>query len=101
VAAPPKSNELKVLIALNGDVAMVGVKTPDTDPIFTKVEGGLAGALQQVPGLIEAAKSKWATNPRNPKAVLPEPPPAPARTVTPARKPAAEPEKPKAQPSFF
>jgi len=99
-APSPTSNEMKVLIAINGDAVMVGVKTPDTDPIFTKVEGGLAEALQQVPGLVEAAKTRWAINPRNPKAVVLEPPPAPARTVTPARKPVESP-KPKAQPSFF
>ena len=93
----PKSNEMKVLIAIDGENIMVGVKTPDTDPIFTKVEGGLAAALQRVPELIEDAKAKWATSPRNPKATLPEPPPspAPARTVS-------APEKPKSkQPSFF
>ena len=93
----PKSNEMKVLIAIDGENIMVGVKTPDTDPIFTKVEGGLAAALQRVPELIEDAKAKWATSPRNPKVNLPEPPaPAtPARTTS-----AAAPPKPK-QPSFF
>lgn len=93
----PKSNELKVLIAIDGENVMVGVKTPDTDPIFTKVEGGLAAALQQIPELIEDAKAKWATSPRNPKAILPEPP-APA---TPARTTSAAAPLKKTQPSFF
>ena len=93
----PKSNEMKVLIAIDGENIMVGIKTPDTDPIFTKVEGGLAAALQRVPELIEDAKAKWATSPRNPKANLPEPP----TPVTPARTTSvAAPSKPQ-QPSFF
>lgn len=96
--AEPKSNEMKVLLAIDKENIMVGVKTPDTDPIFTKVEGGLAAALKRVPKLIEEAKAKWATSPRNPKAVLPEPPPS----STPARRPVVtQPAKPKAQPSFF
>jgi len=93
----PKSNEMKILIAIDEENIMVGVKRTDTDPIFTKIEGGLDAALQQVPKLIEDAKEKWATSPRNPKADLPEPP-AP---VTPARTTSAPaPSKPK-QPSFF
>ncbi len=97
--AESKSNEMKVLIAIDGENIMVGVKTPDTDPIFTKVEGGLDAALQRVPELIEDAKAKWATSPRNPKAVLPEPPPSPtpARTPTASRPPKTTVEKP----SFF
>ncbi len=96
-ANAPKSNEMKVLIAIDGENIMVGVKTPDTDPIFTKVEGDLAAALQQVPELIDAANAKWDANPRNPKANLPEPPAPtpPARTTS-----SAAPEKPK-QPKFF
>ncbi len=106
----PKPNELKVLIAIIGDSTMVGVKTPDTDPIFTSIPKDpaakteldhLAVALLKVPALVTEAKAKWATNPRNPKAVLPEPPaPAPARTATPARRPAAATES-RGQPSFF
>ena len=91
------TDEMKVVIILKGNRAMVGVQSPDCDPIFTPVEGDLAAALAEVPALVDSANAKWDANPRYPKADLPEPPPAP----TPARTPTAPaPAKPK-QPSFF
>ncbi|MBA7632190.1 hypothetical protein ES703_39733 [subsurface metagenome] len=88
-------DELKVVILLKGNRAMVGVQSPDCDPVFTTLEGDMAAALSQVPALIESANAKWDANPRNPKA--PEPPPS----STPARsQPAPETRKSK-QPSFF
>ena len=91
------SDELKVVIVLKGNRAMVGVQSPDCDPIFTTFEGDMTAALSQVPALVESANAKWDANPRNPKANLPEPPPSP----TPARsQPAQSSAKPK-QPSFF
>ena len=91
------SDEMKVVIILKANRAMVGIQSPDCDPILTPIEGDLAAALAQVPALVESANAKWDANPRNPKADLPEPPPAP----TPARTPTAPaPTKPK-QPSFF
>jgi len=91
----PTDDELKVVIVLKGNRAMVGVQSPDCDPVFTTLEGDMAAALSQVPALIESANAKWDANPRNPKA--PEPPPS----STPARsQPAPETRKSK-QPSFF
>ena len=91
------SDELKVVIILKGNRAMVGVQSPDCDPFFTTLEGDLAAALSQVPALVESANAKWDANPRYPKADLPEPPPS----TTPARsQPAQSSAKPK-QPSFF
>jgi len=90
------SDELKVVIILKGNRAMVGVQSPDCDPIFTTIEGDMSAALSQVPALIEIANAKWDSSPRNPKADLPEPPPS----TTPARSQSAPPSK-KAQPSFF
>lgn len=90
------SADLKVVILLQGNRAMVGVQSPDCDPIFTTLEGDLAAALSQVPALVESANAKWDANPRFPKANLPEPPPS----ATPARsQPAQSSAKP--QPSFF
>lgn len=91
------SNELKVVIVLNGDRAMVGVQSPDCDPIFTTLEGDLAAALSQVPALVESANAKWDETPRYPKADLPEPPPGPA----PSRSEPAPSKPPPKQPSFF
>jgi len=95
------SDELKVVIALKGDRAIVGIQSPDCDPKFTTIEGGLTAALAQVPSLVVSANAQWDANPLNPKAKMPEPPPAPptpARTQSTRRAaPAAE----TAQPSMF
>ena len=93
VKAKP-SNELKVVIILKDDKIMLGVQSPDCDPVYTTLKGNLAAALKRVPKLVNEAKQKWSTSPRNPNANLPTPAPTPART------PAAPKEKP-AQPSFF
>ena len=90
------SNELKVVIILKDSRIMLGVQSPDCDPVYTTLEGNLAAALKRVPKLVEEAKQKWSASPLNPNANLPapEPRPAPARTPTPAKKPTG-------QPSFF
>ena len=90
------SNELKVVIIIKADKIMIGVQSPDCDPVYETLTGTLAGALKRIPKLVEGAKEKWATNPRNPEANLPKPKPA----ATPARTPTKAKEKP-AQPSFF
>lgn len=93
-----ESNELKVVLVLKGNRAMIGVQSPDCDPIFTTLEGDLAAALSHVPALVASASAKWDSNPRNPKADLPEPAPSttPARTSV-----APQSAKQKSQPSFF
>jgi len=95
VEAKP-SNELKVVIILKDSRVMLGVQSPDCDPVYTTLEGTLADALKRVPKLVDEAKQKWIDSPRNPKANLPapEPGPSPARTPT-------TPKKPTGQPSFF
>ena len=89
-----RSNELKVVIVLKDDRIMLGVQSPDCDPVYTTLEGTLAAALKRVPKLVDEAKQKWSASPLNPNANLPKPAPTPARTST------APKEKP-AQPSFF
>ena len=89
--------ELKVVMVLKGNRAMVGIQSPKCDPIFTTLEGGLTTALSRVPALVESANAKWDTSPRYPKAKLPEPPPAPA----PARNEPAKTKAKSKQPSFF
>jgi len=90
------SNELKVVIILNDSRVMLGVQSPDCDPVYTTLKGNLAAALKRVPKLVEEAKQKWNESPRNPNANLPTPKPTPA----PARSSTA-PKKETAQPSFF
>ena len=93
VKAKP-SNELKIVIILNDSRVMLGVQSPDCDPVYTTLKGNLAAALKRVPKLVNEAKQKWSTSPRNPNANLPTPEPTPART------PAATKTK-TSQPSFF
>ncbi len=92
------SNELKVVINMKDDRMMLGVQSPECDPVYEMFTGTLAAALKRIPKLISAAKEKWATSPRYAKANLPtpEPRPAPARASTTKAK-TTKPE----QPSFF
>lgn len=91
-----QSDELKVVIILNAGKVMLGVQSPDCDPVYTTLKGTLAVALKRIPKLVDEAKLKWSESPRYPDAKLPvqEPKPTSARTpVTPKKK--------EAQPSFF
>ena len=74
------SEEVKVVIALKGTTASVGIQTPDCDPVFSRVEGDLPTVLESVPGLVEEARTRWDSNPRYPKCetkLEPQPQPAP------------------------
>ena len=93
----PKTDELKLVIILHDKKIMLGVQSPDCDPVYTTLEGTLATALKRIPKLVAEAKQKWDAHPRYPKADLPTPEPA----KTPARTPAAPKEKKTGQPSFF
>ncbi|MBA7525201.1 hypothetical protein ES705_17350 [subsurface metagenome] len=99
-AASPRTptDELKVVIIMKADKIMLGVQSPDCDPVYTTMTGSLAAALKKVSALVKEAKEKWAANPRYPKADLPAPPPPPAPARVPVSTPAREPTKP---PSFF
>lgn len=91
------SDELKVVITMKGDRAIVGIQAPDCDPIFTTHEGGLPAVLAKVPALVKGANEKWDANPKNPQTVRPEPEPAPE----PVRRQTTTAPKEKVQPSFF
>ena len=98
VSKPEKpASELKVVIILKANRAMMGVQSPDCDPVYKTMEGDLAAILQVVPTLVADAKLQWSAAPRYPKADLPKPV-APATTTTSAiSKPATK----TAQPKFF
>jgi len=94
-STPKPANEMKVVIIAKDDNIMLGVQSPDCDPVYTTMKGTLAMALKKVPALVAKAKKKWSTSPLNPTANLPEPAPAPAparttavsRSTTPAPQP--------------
>ncbi|MDO8687069.1 MAG: hypothetical protein Q7K41_00610 [Dehalococcoidales bacterium] len=100
VPKPEKpAGELKIVIILKANRAMVGVQSPDCDPVYKTMEGDLAAVMQVVPVLVADAKLQWAAAPRYPKADLPKPV-APAATPTSAvSKPTAK--AAPAQPKFF
>ena len=100
VPKPEKVTELKVVIILKANKAMLGVQSPDCDPVYKTMEGDLAAVLQVVPALVADAKLQWAAAPRYPKADLPKP----VAPATPATTPAAGKSAAKAataQPKFF
>ena len=96
---PEKASELKVVIILKANKAMLGVQSPDCDPVYKTMEGDLAAVLQVVPVLVADAKLQWAAAPRYPKADLPKPV-APVATTTAAVSRTAAKTAP-AQPKFF
>ena len=102
VPKPEKPDaELKVVIILKADRAMVGVQSPDCDPVYKTMEGDLAAILQVVPVLVADAKQQWAAAPRYPKADLPKPVVPATTTTSVVNKPASAKTKETAQPKFF
>lgn len=99
-AAPKTFDEMKIVINSKGKNYMVGVQSPDCDPVYDTFKGTLATVLKKIPKLVENAKKQWLENPKYPKADLPEPPAptqSPARSTSSRSKPKAEDE----TPSFF
>ena len=85
IEARKASDEMKVVLTLKGNRAIVGIQSPDCDPVFTLLEGDLAAVLSQVPALVEAANAKWDASPKYPNANLPpqvEPAPVASRSST-------------------
>jgi len=94
---PEKSTELKVVIILQANRVLLGVQSPDCDPVYKTMAGDLASVLQVVPTLVADARLQWAAAPRYPKADLPKPVAPATTTSSVASKPTAK----TAQPKFF
>lgn len=76
------SDEIKIVITHQADKGLIGVRSPDCDPILRTFEGELAAGLEMVPGIVEEAGQLWAENPQFPKCETPLPSQAePARTA--------------------
>ena len=69
------ANELKVVLSIKGDRAVIGVQQPSSDPhieVFDDLdESGLA---EEVPAVIERARARWEEWPKHPAYVKPAPP---------------------------
>ena len=92
--------DIKVVVNIKGDRAIIGVQGPDTDPVMETItianqEDALQEAFVAATDLVERAQQRWAASPKDPAYHRPPPPPAPAgaapapRPATPARAPAA------------
>ena len=66
--------ETKIIITHKTDKAMIGLQQTNCDPVLFTVTGDMATAIARLPELIAEAGRRWQTNPRYPKAELPEPP---------------------------
>lgn len=101
-ATTQATNELKVVIAVKDDRVMLGVQAPECDPIYETSQGTLESALKRVPAFVKEAKRKWAKNPRNPEAEMPEPPPESKPALGPASSGSrGKSSQPKEQPLMF
>ena len=72
---------LKVVILLQEGATIIGLQGEDTDPAMQVMPAcPLEEALGAVPEILARARDKWATSPKKPAYVGPQPPPAPAPT---------------------
>lgn len=103
---PEPGTDLKIVLVLAKGRGMIGIQSPNCDPVITTLDGELTDILERVPGLISEAKDKWNTAPRYPKADLPKPEPAPASssprtTSRSSSRTSSQPKEREGQPSFF
>ena len=90
------SGELKVVISLKGDKALVGIQAPECDPAFFGHEGDLQTTLKAVPTFIQEAKTRWQASKLYPKCQTPLPSQTQPEPVTRAQKETQSP-----QPTMF
>ncbi len=65
--------EIKVVMTIKDNKAVVGVQSPGMDPVFTMIEGDLQHVVDRVPVIVTAAQEKWKLAPKNPAIALPSP----------------------------
>jgi hypothetical protein len=78
--------ELKVVIQMKGDRALVGVQGTNTDPVVETLPAtSLNDVLAAVPGILARAREKWTATPKNPAYQRPPDPPAAPRSSVPGK----------------
>lgn len=76
---PEEEREIKLIINMKGTRAVIGVQSPDSDPVMEKVEGTRVAMFKAAGVLVDKAVEQWKTSPKNPKSDIPAPPaPAPS-----------------------
>ncbi len=69
------ADELKVVVSIKGGRAVIGVQQPSSDPhIETFEDHDLSGLAQEVPAVVERAKTRWEESPKHPAYERPAPP---------------------------
>ena len=69
------TEELKVVLSIRGDRATIGVQQPSSDPHIESLDGlDLAGLAQEVPAVVERARTRWEDEPMYPAHERPAPP---------------------------
>ncbi len=101
--ATRKARELKIVIMLKENRAIIGVQSPDADPIYETMQGTMEEVIERIPKTVEFARARWAVSKKNPQAELPTPLPADPRPASTPRIATSRPiaAKPRAQPKFF
>ncbi|MDD5702423.1 MAG: hypothetical protein PHU23_10290 [Dehalococcoidales bacterium] len=78
--------ETKIIITHKANKASIGIQQTNCDPVLFTIAGDMATAIARLPELIAEAGIRWQTNPRYPKAEVPEPP-APVTAAVASPKP--------------
>ena len=69
------TDDLKVVVSIKGDRAIIGVQRPSADPhIETFEDADLASLAQEVPAVTERARARWEDAPKHPAYERPAPP---------------------------
>ena len=72
---PDTPEELKVVVAVKGGRATIGVQRPSADPHIEVFDGlELPDLAQQVPAVVERARDRWEEAPQHPAYERPAPP---------------------------
>ena len=95
------NNELKVVMRLEDNKALVGIWVSECDPVWFHAEGNLKAILAAIPGFIKQAKERWEQAKLNPKCESPLPSQAEARTTSTRIATTSRTEKSEAQPPMF
>ena len=67
--------DLKVVVVIKGDRATIGVKGASSDPHIESFDDpDLSGLAQEIPAVVERARTRWEESPKHPAHVKPAPP---------------------------
>ena len=65
--------EIKIVIQVKDEKALIGVQSPNCDPVFETANGDLPTIIGRVTQVVTDSQAKWATTPKNPNIDLTKP----------------------------